>query len=154
MIARILAYEAIVHGIPLRPPAEWWQAGTAAHTDPFGYPYWSIVKGKPCPGDAKKRELRDVVMPRARAIYAGWTATEPPIPTPPTEDEMFTWSPAGYANAFLIGAGPAMHLSPLAFSYLNGTKKLHHIDQDPHPQMRETVLFQAGLTHDDLVPRS
>lgn len=82
MIAQILAYESILWKIPLRYPAEWWQAGTAGHTDPYGYPYWTIAPGKVCPGYTKKQQLRNVVMPRAREIAAAWTAPPPEEPMP------------------------------------------------------------------------
>lgn len=80
MIAQILAFEAITHpDIVLAPPAAWWGAGTAAHTDPFGWPYWTNAKGKTCPGAEKKRQLRELILPRAREIYTAWTI--------PTEDD-------------------------------------------------------------------
>lgn len=87
-LAQVLAYESITHGIPLTAPTAWHGAGTAAHTDPFGYPFWTTVRGKTCPGSKKKAQLRDVVIPRARVIVAEWTApppTLPPIPGVPMD---------------------------------------------------------------------
>src|SRR3546814_7074446 len=54
MVAQILAYESILHAIPLRYPTEWWGAGSACHTEPYGYPYWTNASGKVCPGRTKK----------------------------------------------------------------------------------------------------
>lgn len=73
-LATIFAYEAITHGIPLAIPERWYSAGTASHTDPYGYPYWTIAKGKACPGAQKKADLREWVLPRAREIVAAWIA--------------------------------------------------------------------------------
>ena len=83
-LAQILAYESIVHGIPLEMPTEWYGSGTASHTDPFGYPYWTNAIGKTCPGAKKKAQLRAWVLPRAREIWSAWTG-----PTvPPQEEDM------------------------------------------------------------------
>lgn len=78
MIAQILAYESICHGIPLTTPNEWFLPGTAAHTDPFGYPYWTIHQGKVCPGRTKKAQLRLLVIPRAKRIVTEWTTSPDP----------------------------------------------------------------------------
>lgn len=72
MVARVLAYESIVHDIPLSYPTEWHGAGTACHTEPFGYPYWTIRRGKTCPGFKKKKTVREQILPRARQIRAAW----------------------------------------------------------------------------------
>lgn len=72
-VATILAYESILHDIPLTYPSEWHGAGTACHTEPFGYPYWTLFDGKSCPGGKKKAQVRDLVLPRARQIVAEWT---------------------------------------------------------------------------------
>lgn len=85
-LAQILAYESIVHGIPLELPTEWYGSGTASHTDPFGYPYWTNAQGKTCPGAKKKARLRASILPRAREIRAGWTGAQPPPPD--EEDDM------------------------------------------------------------------
>lgn len=70
-----------------------------------------------------------------------------PTPEPPPEDDMQTaiiWSHKGYANAFLVGAGPAINLSPAAFAHYDrlGVPK---ILGDDHPDMLKGVLHQAGL---------
>ena len=81
-IAQILAYESILHAIPLEYPGEWHSTGTACHTEPFGYPYWTTARGKICPGRTKKQEMRDVVLPRAREIADAWTETTTPEEQP------------------------------------------------------------------------
>lgn len=94
-IATIVAYEHLVPGneIPLDTPTEWYGAGVAGHTDPFGYPLWTCKRGKICPGDKKKAQIRNVILPRAREIVAAWRAPADP-PQPPEEDSMFVASVA------------------------------------------------------------
>ena len=72
--------------IPLAYPTTWDGSGTASHTEPFGYPYWTNSNGKICPGQKKKAQVRDVIIPFARAIVAAWTGTTP-IPIPPLEED-------------------------------------------------------------------
>lgn len=81
--ATLLAYESIVHGIPLVIQTAWWGPGVASHTDPFGFPYTSIHRGKICPGDRKKEQVRNVILPRAREIVAAWKGSPAPEPVPP-----------------------------------------------------------------------
>lgn len=81
-VAVACAYYSVLHNIPLTYPATWDGSGTASHTEPFGYPLWTNSAGKPCPGDRKKAQVRDVILPRARAIKAAWTAPPPSPPTP------------------------------------------------------------------------
>lgn len=83
IVARILAYESIVSdslgvSMPLDYPNTWNGAGTAAHTEPFAYPYWSNSVGKACPGDTKKSQLRQLILPRARVLRAAWLNPQPP----------------------------------------------------------------------------
>lgn len=85
VIATIIAFEQMVHGFPLQTPTEWFGAGVGSHTDPFGYPYWTIKRGKICPGSKKKLQVREVIVPRARQIAAAWSA---PIPDPPEDDDV------------------------------------------------------------------
>jgi hypothetical protein len=72
LLARIFAYEAIVWGIPLEYPTEWYGPGSACHTEPFPYPYWTIKQGKTCPGVGKKYHVREWILPRARMIRDAW----------------------------------------------------------------------------------
>jgi hypothetical protein len=85
-LGEICAYESIVNPqISLVYPAAWHGPGTACHTEPFGYPYWTIHNGKTCPGAKKKQQVRDRVLPLAREIRQAWTGSTPP---PPPEDEV------------------------------------------------------------------
>jgi len=86
MIARIIAYESIVWKFPIALPDSWHGTGVASHTDPYGYPFWTIAQGKVCPGDAKKKQVREQIIPRANAIKAEWTAPAP-APKPPAPDD-------------------------------------------------------------------
>ena len=86
LIAQIIAYESIVHGFPIATPKEWFGSGVACHTEPFGFPHWTIKKGKECPGTQKKIDMRERIMPRANEIRQAWlnggTVPQPaPAPT-------------------------------------------------------------------------
>ena len=59
VVAQIIAFESIVHGFPISMPSTWHDAGVATHTEPAGFPFWTIHRGKPCPGGKKKAQLRD-----------------------------------------------------------------------------------------------
>ena len=111
IVARIIAYESIVadllgSAMPIEYPDRWDGAGVASHTEPFGYPYWTNVSGKACPGRTKKRQVRDEIMPRARQIRAAWLK---PHDLPP-EDDMANVAKIrfkGYADQYaLIPLGP------------------------------------------------
>ena len=88
LVAQIIAYESIVHGFPITTPKEWFGAGVACHTEPFGFPHWTIKKGKECPGTQKKTDMRERIMPRANEIRQAWLGTKaapaakPPKSTP------------------------------------------------------------------------
>jgi hypothetical protein len=144
MIAEILAYESILHAIPLDYPTDWFGPGTAAHTEPYGYPYWTIKIGKPCPGDAKKRELREVVLPLARRIRDAWTATpEPapvPIPTPdPLEEPMILIDDTRLHGVFTLDGVP---VSGEALAAL--TKQGAVIVKQDHAFWRSAILHRNG----------
>ena len=100
-IAGILAYESILHGIPLGPPNEWFGAGTATHTEPFGYPYWTIYDGKVCPGRTKKEQMQTTVVPLARQIVSAWTDPQVP-PLPPQEPDMAQYAKIDEADTALL----------------------------------------------------
>ena len=82
MVATILAYEGILYGIPLSYPTEWYGAGTACHTEPFGHPYWTLHSGKVCPGRTRKQQMREIILPRAIEIANAWTTDEDDDMTP------------------------------------------------------------------------
>jgi hypothetical protein len=161
IVARILAYESIVWDIPLQAPAVWNGTGVAAHTVPFPFPHYTIARGKTCPGRTKSRQLFDEILARAQTIRAAWLGATQPLPppvvpptiTPPPMEvsNVFTYSPAGYANAFLIGAGPAIHLDGPSFAQCQALKVPHVRATEPHAQMLRSILHQSGLTEADLV---
>jgi len=89
-IAVILAYNSIVWPeMSLQYPEVWWGAGTATHTEPFGFPYTTLFNGKICPGSKKKAQMRDLILPRAREIQVTWLAPPPPPPPPDEEIDMY-----------------------------------------------------------------
>lgn len=96
-VARIIAYESIVWRFPIQYPTEWFGAGVAAHTEPFTYPYTTLYKGKTCPGSVKKRQLREWLMPRARAVVAEWALPSAPSQQSVKVPAMFVsfWEPDG-----------------------------------------------------------
>lgn len=86
LIARALAYEAIVHNFPLVIPTQFYTPGVYTHTAPWPYPHLTTARGKTCPTYTKKQQILDPnseIMARAREIYATWTGAEPPPPLPP-----------------------------------------------------------------------
>lgn len=89
MLAALFAYESIVAGggsgpaIPFEYPTEWWGAGSCTHTEPFTFPFTTLFSGKQCPGWAKKADVRDWILPRAREIAMAWLAPEPVTPPAP-----------------------------------------------------------------------
>ena len=91
MVAQIIAWESELNMFSIATPSSWDGSGVASHTDPFSYPYWTNSIGKPCPGSVKKREVREIIMPRAREIRSGKSTTPIPTPTSPISggDEMF-----------------------------------------------------------------
>jgi len=84
-LANGCAYCSVLFKIPLSYPSTWDGAGSASHTEPFGYPYWTNSNGKICPGQKKKAQVRDVILPHARKIVEAWMT--PPKPTE-EDDEM------------------------------------------------------------------
>lgn len=94
-VAVIFAYESVVAGLdlnglatvmPHRYPSEWWGEGSSTHTEPFGYPYTTLYPGKTCPGSSKKRQVRELVLPRARQIVKSWLGPVVPPTRPPQEE--------------------------------------------------------------------
>jgi len=79
-IAAIVAYESLVHGFPLVMVTEWWDTGVASHTDPDTYPFTTIHPGKSCPGDRKKVQVRNLIIPRAIQIQQAWLGPIDPNP--------------------------------------------------------------------------
>lgn len=147
MIAQILAYESILHGIPLRYPTQWWEAGTACHTEPFGYPYWTNANGKVCPGRTKKQQMRQVVLPRAIEIAAAWSG--PPEPEEPVA--RILWRPKGFKNVFVIEAANAIQATESTLKAWGYDLDNLPVTVEDHPQMLKAVLAKSGLALSDLV---
>jgi len=101
-LANGVAYCSMLYKIPLEYPLTWDGAGTASHTEPFAYPYWTNSNGKICPGQKKKAQVRDVIIPHARRIVAAWTAPPPP---PPSGDDV-NWNPTAATVAGVKDAPP------------------------------------------------
>jgi len=80
LVAQIIAYESIVHDLPIATPKEWFGAGVACHTEPFGFPHWTIKKGKTCPGAQKKTDVREWIIPRANEIRRAWVGAKAAAP--------------------------------------------------------------------------
>jgi hypothetical protein len=94
MLANGVAYCSVLYNIPLTYPSTWDGTGSACHTEPFAYPYWTNSNGKICPGQKKKTQVRDVILPHARKIVSAWTSTTPPKPTPPPTGDVVNWNPS------------------------------------------------------------
>ena len=84
IVARIMAYESIVHGFPVQVPSEWNGEGWVTHTWPFPYPHFTTAAGKTCPGGKKKRTFREQLIPRAMQLAAAWTSINPRVAETPT----------------------------------------------------------------------
>ena len=96
MMANGFAYCSVLFNIPLTYPTSWNGSGSASHTEPFGYPYWTNSNGKICPGNKKKAQVRDIILPWAREIVATWTSKpSPPQPSPSPKPESPTPQPPG-----------------------------------------------------------
>lgn len=80
--------------------------------------------------------------------------TIPTIPDPaPQEDDMPStarlWRHPSYWNVFLIGAGPAINVSPELYQSYKAAGVPEVVEA--HDQMLKTCLTQAGLTTADLI---
>lgn len=114
LLARALAFEAIVAfvmgwlpgPIPARYPDRYGDPGMVTHTEPWPYPALTIQRGKVCPGDTKKQQMREMVLPHTQRITDAWfddvtnngggglppgggiiLPPEPEPPTPEPEDD-------------------------------------------------------------------
>lgn len=107
-LAGILAYDSIVWNIPLAYPDTWHAAGTACHTEPFEYPYWTLFRGKSCPGSRKKGLMRSRVLPRAAEIRAAWTGVTAPPPTDPITNPNPGDDDMKFRAYYLLEPGPGI----------------------------------------------
>lgn len=122
-LAHIVAYEAITHKFPIVIPTTPDGTGVASHTDPFAFPYWSKYPGKPCPGIAKKKQVREVLLPLAQIIVNTWINPDP-VPESNKEDLMDyvilpkgSWWPSNYMG----GEGPAWFIRFKSGHLIRGT---------------------------------
>lgn len=110
LLARIIAYESIVWGIPIVVPDTWVGTGWLTHTAPFDGVY-TLYTGKSCPGTTKKaRVLGGDILPRAQHIFNVWTGV-----TEPTEEEedmkaYALWKHVDHPEVFLVGGGGVIHV--------------------------------------------
>lgn len=88
MLVRIYVHEFGGWRIAPVPLSEWWSAGAATHTDPHGFPFTTIHRGKFCPGSKKKAQFWTIVLPEVASRLHLPTPTPAPAPTPPEDDEM------------------------------------------------------------------
>ena len=67
---------------------------------------------------------------------------------------MYIWSPKGYANAFLMGAGPPTPISPAVYALLTDPDRpegpVPTVLQDDHLPTLLSVCSQSGLRLSDL----
>lgn len=96
MLTRIYVLECAGWGIPPVKLAAWYGTGCATHTDPFGYPYTTLYRGKICPGSKKKAQFWAEVLPEVQRRLTPVPTPEPPPPTPqpPSSQENDTMLPA------------------------------------------------------------
>lgn len=77
-----------------------------------------------------------------------------PPTTPPTEDSTMSTvrrvRVRGYLNVWLVGAGPALHLSPDLNTEFD-REGVPLVVTSEHPQLMNSLLHQSGLTTADLV---
>jgi hypothetical protein len=108
MMANGFAYCSMLYKIGLEYPKTWDGNGSASHTEPFSYPYWTSYNGKICPGTKKKAQVRDVILPHARAIVAAWSGqtAPPPKPPPTTGSDDVNWKPSSATVNGVTSAPP------------------------------------------------
>jgi hypothetical protein len=102
------------------------------------------VRATGCPGDAMYAQVQD--------------GTFRPLPTipdlPPGEDidmeTLLLWRHEKFADMFLLGNGPALHVSPAVRDHY--TDLGVQIIVDDHAGMLASVLASASLTHAHLTP--
>lgn len=87
MLATIIAFECVVWDIPILFQPDWMFGGIGSHTDPKGFPFTTIHRGKICPGDKKKTQMRTVIIDRVEEIVKAWTGVPAPLPPPIINEE-------------------------------------------------------------------
>jgi hypothetical protein len=86
-LARDLAYECVVHGIPpvVLPKPD--GRGLVCHTWPYPYPAFTTASTKKCPGYRKIEQFKTAIVPWVAAIVQAWKSPTPiPSPEEPVTD--------------------------------------------------------------------
>lgn len=149
MVAQIIAYEARLWGFPIEYPTTWDGDGVACHTEPFEFPYWTIYKGKTCPGERKKIEMQSWILPRVREINI--PIPQPPTPQPPSEEDDMKYifvAKAGTPEQYLWipGTGaPIPFASPADRDLILGQLGLLDGNGNPKPGITVSVQQFASL---------
>lgn len=93
-----------------------------------------------------------VELPHARSNYRASMHPLPRFPTPEDTDMTAAtlWRHPDFLNVFLVGAGPALNVSPALFDSLTARGIPTIIEE--HAQLLKGCLTQSGLTLADLVP--
>jgi N-acetylmuramoyl-L-alanine amidase len=153
-LAGILAYESILWGIPLAYPETWWGTGTACHTENFEFPFWTLFRGKSCPGTKKKLLMVARVLPRAAEIKAAWTGGEhTDIKTDTDSDEendmpkpelvgFFNCPAAGGAVCAVYRGGYKVHQDGPVLAAAQALARLDGLDDAVHP-IDDVSMWQA-----------
>lgn len=128
----------------------------------YGLVEFSAVNSEPW-------HVQCVEFPTARSQYAGqrlttWALPQPPAPpkpdpvppVPPTpipkdDDMAVIVRIKGWWNTWLIGTGPALHLTPELLNYYKA-KGVPELVVNDHAQLRKSLLLQSGTTEADMVP--
>lgn len=99
-----------------------------------------------CPGAGIRRQIAEGVF---RPV-----PNPPPPPPIPEDDDMTTACIVrikGWWNAWLIGTGPALHLTPELLE-LYRQRGVQVVVVANHPQLRKSLQLQSGTTEADMVP--
>jgi hypothetical protein len=114
--------------------------GTIASAYPASTTHWDVGPG--FPWDVFAADLAALV-----ALH-----TPPPPPTNPLEEDDMAatlWRHPQFLNVFLIGAGPAINVSPEVFVSL--TARGVPVIVEAHDQLLKACITQSGLALSDLV---
>lgn len=135
MLCRIYVHELAGWNIPAVKLPTWHGAGCATHTDPFGYPYTTIYRGKTCPGSKKKAQFWTVVLPEVQRRLAPAPPpppAPPPVPQPPTQE----------ADTMLPAIGKTTDGAYLAQFGFRGP--VYTVGDSPAHDVRSSEVFGRG----------
>jgi hypothetical protein len=96
----------------------------------------------------------DVEKP-VKAWFVGSTFDQPPttLRDPPTKEDDMAALPTtavlitipGFANTFLVGAGPAFHVDPVLFDHYHNKLGIPLLQVTAHEQLITTLIHQSGV---------